>query len=221
MAHSSTGRNPWPLAIAVLVLAVAVARGGKDAAPVHAAPPEWKIGVVDLAAVFKEYHKSQDLERKLNAEREQLEKAIKTVRAKIDDIDKLMQPLDPNGETFRLHEEEKELEVARFQYLKRRRDEILKRRIEEYNLMLVDDIEQVVKQYGQEKKFSFILKSEGKAFEDNKLLLGLKAVLYYTHEIDVTKDIVEILNARFKAGGGVPPAPPPQRTEKDQPGKPK
>jgi len=219
--RDSTGRTPWLLAIVAIALAIAIVRTGGDPAPVAAAPTEWKIGVVDLAAVFKDYHKSQDLEKKLNAEKEQLEKDIKAVHAKITDLNKQMDPLDPYGQTFRLLEEERDREVATFQLLKRRREDTLKRRIEEYNLILVDDIEQVVKQYGQDKKFSFILKSEGKAFEENKLLLGLKAVLYYTHEIDVTKDIVDILNARFKAGGGQPPPAAPQRTEKDQPGKPK
>jgi Skp family chaperone for outer membrane proteins len=195
-----------PLLVAAAV-ALGCALGRSTGDPVHAAPKEWKIGVVDLARVFDGYLKSKELEKKLNEEKDVLEKELEAIRAKAREIAKEMDVLDATSQAFKDLEEQKAIEATKFELYKRRMEQVLKRRIEEYNVHLVEDIESVVKVYGQEKGYSFILKSEGKAFEDNKLLLGLKAVLYYTHEIDVTDDVIDRLNKEYKAGGAFAPRP--------------
>ena len=49
--------------------ALAQDRGAAQVAPPRVGP-EWKLGVVDLAQVFKQYKRSSDLEQKINDERD-------------------------------------------------------------------------------------------------------------------------------------------------------
>lgn len=159
-----------------------------------------RVGVVDLATVFKEYKRSAELEKKINQERDDLKKGLDEVRDKIKEIQKQMDLLDYESEAYKLREEEKAIELARFELMKRRLERTIKTRWEEYNLQLLEDIEKVVQDYGKENHFTLILKVDGEApAGDQKLLqAGLKNVLYFAKHVDVTEDVVRILNGNYR-----------------------
>lgn len=210
-----------PLAASVLALllaapagpALAQERAQPQAAPARA-PAGWKVGVVDLAAVFKQYRRSAELQKKIDEERERLQKDLDQQKTYISKLHMEMDALDRTSETYEIKEDEKDAAVARFDRTKRRLEERIKKRWEEYNLQLLEDIEQVVKAYGEEQSFSLILKVDPKATEETRFLAGLKAVMYFGKELDVTPAVVELLNRRYEEkqakGGAKPAAPAPE-----------
>jgi len=199
------------------------------------APAAVKIGVVDLALVFKQYVKSAELEKRINDERDRLRGDLDEQKKSITNLVKELDLLDPTSETYMLKEDEKDAAVARFDRTKKRLEETIKKRWEEYNSQLLDDIELVVRAYGEEQGFTLIFKVDGKSSEESRMLAGLKSVLYYAKELDITPAVVELLNRRYemvraagqggggarpaeKAGGGAPGATP--GASKVAPGKP-
>jgi len=163
-----------------------------------------KIGVVDLAKVFKSYKKSSELEKRINGERDKLKETIDKQRKHIRDINREMDLLDIESEAYRTKEEEKRIELARFELMKERLQRTIKRRWEQYNLNLLEDIESVVKDYGKKHGFTLIFKVEGEPIDERKLdklvQIGLKSVLYFSDRVDITEDVVTILNQRYKVG---------------------
>lgn len=183
-----------------------------------------KIGAVDLASVYKQYKRSADLEQMINEKKDLLNNQLKDLEKEIKEVWKALDLLDPQSEAYQQKEDEKDMLVAKFDRMKKRRDEVLKKTWENYNLQLLDDIEKVVKAYGEDNKFTLILKIDGKPTEEQRMLVGLKAVLYSAKELDITPAIVELLNRNYDKtrntsapGGGeqskpgvqpIPPTPP-------------
>lgn len=158
---------------------------------------ELKLGVVDLAQVFKAYDKSAMLEKRINAEREEFQDQLTAQKNVISDLTKELDLLDMVSQSYQLKEEEKAVALARFKLMKRRIDVTMKQRFEDYNLELLDDIEAVVQEYGKERAFTLILKVQTQPLDSQKLLVGLKNVLYFADELDITKDVIVLLNRRY------------------------
>ncbi|HVY62004.1 MAG TPA: OmpH family outer membrane protein [Planctomycetota bacterium] len=193
---------------ASILLAAVVALGAVSGGVARAqqAAPAPKLGVIDLAVAFKNYKKSAELEERINAEREQLRGDLEALKKEIAEKLKLMDALDPDSQSYIALEDEKDALVAKYDRKKKRLEETLKKHWEEYNAKLLDDIEKVVKAYGEDNRFTLILKVDGKVSEDQRLLAGLKAVLYSAKELDITGPIVDILNRNYemsRGGGGV------------------
>ena len=194
--------------VLVLALACLVPCGAASAQGVPPPAAAMKVGVVDLGLVFKQYKKSADLEERINLDRERLRGDLDQQKKAISELIKVMELLDPDSDTYRVKEDEKDAAVAKFDRTKKRLEETLKKTWERYNLELLDDIEKIVKAHGEEQHFTFILKVDGKQTEEQRMLVGLKAVLYSSRELDITPTIVEMLNRNYeisKVPGGSAP----------------
>lgn len=169
-----------------------------------AADSSYKIGVVDLATVFKSYTRSAELERRINAERDRLKDELDGQRKKIQEINRELDQMDVESEAYQLKEEEKRIELARFELMKERLQRTIKLRWEQYNLDLLEDIEKVVKDFGKQKGFTMIFKVEGEPIEEHKIeklaQISLKSVLYFSSEVNITDEVVVLLNQRFAVG---------------------
>ena len=112
--------------------------------------------------------------------------------------------MDVESETYQLKEEEKRIELARFELMKERLQRTIKLRWEQYNLDLLEDIEKVVKEFGKQKGFTMIFKVEGEPIEEHKIeklaQISLKSVLYFSSEVNITDEVVVLLNQRFAVG---------------------
>ncbi len=192
-------------ALAAGSAAVFLARAGAARAE---GPPPIKIGVFDLATVFKGYKKSKELEQRITDERDALKRELDDLGKQIMDITKELDMLDRATQAYELKEEELKVVAARRELKKDRFENRLRKRWEEYNLEILDDIEAAVRAFGEKNGFSLILKVEGKPLEDSRYLTGevllaakaSKSVLYAAPEIDISREIVEELNRRFDLG---------------------
>lgn len=137
-----------------------------------------KIGVVNLAKVFKEYEGTKasesDLGRISTTKQQEREKRVAEIRDMRDELALLNEGA---REERRQGIEERLRELAGFdesvrESLRDKRDEALGK--------ILDEIERVVAAYAKEKGF--------------ELILSDRAVLYGVEPMDITDDIIQILN---------------------------
>ncbi|MFC1706987.1 OmpH family outer membrane protein [Planctomycetota bacterium] len=203
----ATGSTVLRPAKAVLLIGAAVLLVGSLCVPKVAGQSrsddaqKMKLGVVDLGIVFKRYKKSAELEKRINEEKDELTAKLKEQKEITENIADEMDVLDPDSETYRLKAEKQAVEAARFEYMKRRLEYTIKRKWEDYNRRLLADIDAAVKAYGEDNGYTLILKMEGRELGEQKLIeIGLMSVLYYSKQIDITEDIVRVLNKRHSMG---------------------
>jgi Skp family chaperone for outer membrane proteins len=141
-----------------------------------------KIGYVGISKVFDEYKKTKDENKKLEdissekqQEREKMVSQIQKIREEM----KMMSDKGQNKQRQVL--EEKVLELQNFDRkarseLKMKRDEIMKE--------ILDQIQSTVQKYAKDKKYD--------------LIFYRNALLYHNENLDVTQDIINVLNSQYK-----------------------
>lgn len=144
-------------------------------------PAVHKIGVVNLNRVFKEYEATKLQESKLEkistekqAEREKIVTEIRNMR------DELALLNDANRDKQREAIDEKLKTLAQFDEQAR---DLLRGQREEAIQGLLKEIEGIVNAYAKQKGFDLILTD--------------RAVLYFAPGIDVTQDILILLNQQY------------------------
>ncbi len=140
------------------------------------------LGFIDLRKVMNEYEKVRDGEGQLqkeleekNKQKEKLTEEIKKLREKIDFLN------DEQKENKQQELAEKVKKLQEFNYqmrigLQQKRDEKLRN--------ISKDIKDVVQEYAQSRNYNIIF---------DKMLLH-----YGDSKIDVTDDVIKILNQRYK-----------------------
>ena len=155
-----------------------------------------KIGCVDLQRVIE----TSDIGKKLKGEiQQEIERAKQKLTEKDQELKKLREMLD--RQSFAMNEDVKQEKLKEFQTKARELDRLttdseddLKQRFAVKQQKLIQDVMDVVKQYGKEKGYSIILE---------------KSIVFYAIDsFDVTDEVVQIFNEKF-----APKAP----AEKQQP----
>jgi len=144
-----------------------------------------KIGVISVDRVFKEYKATQskeaELQKTAEAKRVEREKKVAEIRNMRDELALLN---DENREKQRKEIEQKLQMLAGFD--QQAKNELGGRREEAIGALL-KEIEQVVNSMAKEKGFDLI-------FTD-------RAVLYRAEALDLTDQVISILNERYGKGG--------------------
>ncbi len=142
---------------------------------------ELKVGYLNVLEVFDSYKKTADYDKQLEKLQDEKQKPLKDMA---DDLKKLKEKMDMvkdsekdplqkkmTGKAGEYQKKEKEA----FADLKKARDEKMKE--------IVDDSNVIVKKYAQDNKYDFIL---------NETM-----VVYGDEKANVTKTILELLNAQY------------------------
>ena len=143
---------------------------------------EMKLGYINLKKLLDDYDKVKDGEDVLlkqaeqkNAEREKLVKEIKSLREKVD----LLKDKQKEQKQQELEEKVKSLQDFTYQT----RTDLREDRDEKFR-EIMKEVKTVIEEYGSSRKYNIII--------DDTLLLYKEAGL------DVTDDVVKILNQRYK-----------------------
>jgi len=161
-----------------------------------------KIGCVDLQRVIE----TSDIGKKLKVEiQQEIEKAKQKLTEKDQELKKLREMLD--RQSFAMNEDVKQEKLKEFQTKARELERLttdseddLKQRFTVKQQRLIQDVMDVVKQYGKEKGYSIILEK------------GL-TVIYAIDSFDVTDEVVQVFNEKFAPKA---PAEKPQPKEKEK-----
>lgn len=191
-------RHFWIMATAALLAAAASAQ---ERVP---EVDRLRVGVVDIAKVFDGYAKRTDREKELRAEEERLEKEYNDRKEKLRQIRNELDLLREGSLTYMLKKEEQTAAASALNYFDQIRREILKSRFETYMLEILTEIEQVVQEIGKKGGYHFIIKVDNPANtkKESTTPLELRAVLYYSNEIDISNQVLDILNDKYRKSGG-------------------
>ncbi len=143
---------------------------------------ELKIGCVNFLQVFNEYKKTKDYDDALNKKTDEKEKQLKDKGAELEKMQSRLSVLkekEKEKEQLKFDQAEKEFQQLRRQSLldlRKERDEKMKE--------IIDDIEKTIKDYAQKNNFDLILRGD--------------TVLYGNKNIDITNDILKLVNASVK-----------------------
>ncbi len=145
-----------------------------------------KVGYVDIGAVIDRYAKTEELEKALEKEQQTKQKEIAKL-AKV--IEKLERELKTKAPGLKEKERKRRAEIIEgkkegWRRLFREYDLEIKSKVYEQQRGLIKEIQEAVHSYGKEKGYTFILDSR-------QVIYGLKG-------LDVTKEIVKLLNKKEK-----------------------
>ncbi|MCM8786882.1 MAG: OmpH family outer membrane protein [Candidatus Omnitrophica bacterium] len=143
---------------------------------------ELKIGYVDFFKVYNEYEKTKEYEKIIDEKKENKEQELKT---KAKELEKLQNKISMLNEK----EQEKEKEDFRkkltdFEKMRRSSYIDLKKERDEMMKEIITDIESVIRNYAKKNNFDFVL-------NENIVLFGDPSV-------DITKDILKIVNEEYR-----------------------
>jgi len=145
-----------------------------------------KIGYVDIAEVFDQYEATDIATEEL---KEDIEEKAKDIEKRKEDINILSQKLETQGTV--INEEEKtkvkkdvEGKLKELKNITERSNRELRQREKKLIRDILKDIEAVIKIYGKDNGYD--------------LILDKRQVLYGPEGMDVTGEIVKIINQRLK-----------------------
>jgi Skp family chaperone for outer membrane proteins len=169
-----------------------------------------KIGVVDVGVLFKEYARKDDLEQSINEERERMKENVK---AEAERLKKMRDALDAQGlrrDSIAWLEQADRIRVEqhRLEYTEKRLQLELKKRVEEFTLQILGELEQTIAAYGKRYGFSLVLKidkaSQGEdaaegslaeQFQERIFRAQISDVLFHKDEINITQGVLDMLNS--------------------------
>jgi Skp family chaperone for outer membrane proteins len=164
---------------------------------------EVKVGVVDLQGVTMKFDKWLRLAKKLEdeskASSDKMEK-MEAEGAALQESLKQYEPGSPKHTETQIEISKRQIELKTFFENEQKR---LKEMAEKLGGELVDNIEEVVKEYGRQNSFTLIIKKEetqpqGRNWDELRSYVVRKTVMFYDPNIDITGEIIKILNERFK-----------------------
>ncbi|MDD4955527.1 MAG: OmpH family outer membrane protein [Candidatus Omnitrophica bacterium] len=141
-----------------------------------------KIGYLNFLEVFNEYNKTKDYDEVLNKKAEAKEKELKV---KESEIEKMQSKLNVLKDKEKAKEEKNFQKVAQdFIQLKRQSLIDLKKEKDEKMKEIIEDIDKAIKDYAKKNNFDLVVHGS--------------AVLYGDNAMDITKDILKIVNSTAK-----------------------
>ena len=188
------------LAIALMMVSCNNASSKMDEQPVAAATGEgMKIAYVEVDSLMTQYTFAKDytvtLEKKSNNARNTLQQKGNALQAAVNNF---QQKLNNNGFQSREQAEGVQAAIQRqqadLQQLQARLENELASETAKFNEALRDSLQNFLKDYNKDKKFDLILSKAG----DN-ILLGAS-------RLDITQDVINGLNKRYKPGKKAEPA---------------
>ena len=151
---------------------------------------DFKTAYVDTSNLLEEYTEAKDIEAKYKSKGEemgkQLEAEVARFRSEASSFQKNAQTYGPQWAQQKgaeLQKKEQELSYAQQAILRQLQEESGKEMDS-----LVKDVKKFIKDYGKEKGYNYIYGTGDAA-----------SVLYAKEEYDITKEIIKLLNDKYKA----------------------
>lgn len=190
------------VALACCIGLTAPAMGqNQPAATAPAAATPVKIGLVDMARVFKEYNKFEDMRASLKAEMEIALAEAKKIAAEAEKVKEELKLLKPGSAEFIKRETDlaqlssdfdTKRKVANAQY-QRKEAEI-------FQDIYIDSVG-VIKLYAEHFKFSMVMRFNSAELDKtnpSSLANGLnKLVIYHRPQDDITDAVIDYLNRKY------------------------
>lgn len=171
------------------------------------APAEMKVGIVDMNRIFTEYNKTKRaqadylvVEKATNAELEKRMAELKEEVNKVNQLDALLEKTALNGEALIAKKRERDEEVAKAKKMDEELTEFRstkqKKFQDEFLAMrkgIIDEMMKVIDEQTKIRGFDLVLDKSGLSAG------GVPVVLYARSDLDISNDIIGILNKKDMA----------------------
>lgn len=179
---------------------------GGTAAPAAAKLPH-QVGLIDMAYVFKNYKKFDELRADLKSEIEDGEAKMKAMVEEIQQIQQTMKTFAEGSDKFTAAEKQlagKSAEAEAFRRSMQR--DFLKRESQIYHTVYLE-VSDAVRRYAEHFQYTLVIRftrEDLNTENPQELIQGMnRQVVYHRGEDDITLSVVEFLNRAYdKASGG-------------------
>lgn len=190
---------------------------GAAAAPAATNAPH-KVALIDMAYVFKNYEKFNNLREDLKAEVAQGEESAKKMAEALKNLQAQMKTFQESSPEYTRAEQQLAKQSAEFEAFRRaaQRD-FLKKESQIYHTVYMDTADMVAK-YANHFNYTLVMRFNREELDtDNaqKLIEGMnRQVVFHRPEDDITDPVTDALNRQFKqqASGATKPATAAPRT---------
>jgi Skp family chaperone for outer membrane proteins len=194
-------------AIALLAGVLSVTRDawsepGSDAAKESQTDKPHKVGLIDMAFVFKKYRKFEMLREELKAKINKSEDEAKAMQAEMGDLQKKMKEFTEGTPEFTKIEKDLVQRMAGFEGFKRQMSrEFLKEESQIY-LQIYNEVSSAVEYYSKKNDYTLVMrfnKDELESENPQQMLQNMnRQVVYHREEDDITQKILDLLNKRLE-----------------------
>ncbi|MBS0204677.1 MAG: OmpH family outer membrane protein [Planctomycetes bacterium] len=185
--------------------------GARTAAPAQANLPH-KVGLIDMAHVFKNYTKFTMMREELKAEIQVSEEKAKAMQAELADMQNALKKVMEGSKEYSKIEQEIVKKAAEFEGFRRTASrEFLKKESQIY-LQVYTETSKAVEKYADHFKYTLIIRFNREELDTENpqtLLQGMnRQVVYHHDEDDITVPVLDFLNDRYAKSGAAPAAAP-------------
>lgn len=183
----------------------------REAAGAPAANIPHKVGLIDMAYVFKNYQKFESLREELKVEIAESEDKAKQMQKEIADGQQQMKTFTEGSPEYTKVEKQLVQKAADFENFRRQMSRTFLKKESQIYLQVYNEVSNMVERYATRFEYTLIMRFNREDLDtDNPqaLLQGMnRQVVYYRADDDITKPIMDSLNRKFKseaAGGAAP-----------------
>ena len=165
---------------------------------------ELKIGVVDINKIFDKYEKRKDLDQQLKDMEVEYKDEIESKKKAMIDLSEETQLLDLGSEKRNKNMETLERKNVELEGYAKLAEKQLTKRYKNAFEKIYEEITKEVDAFGKENNYSLIIKKEKPDLQSNQISdlqfkIGIRTVLYNSNRIEVTANITDRLNTRYKS----------------------
>ena len=184
-----------------------------------------KVGLIDMAFVFKNYKKFESLREDLKVEIASSEEQAKEMQKEIVEYQQKLKELKEGGAEYTKLEQQAVKKAADFENFRRQMSrEFLKKESQIY-LQVYNEVSKMVERYATHFNYTLIIRFNREDLDTENpqaLLQGMnRQVVYYRQNEDITTPVLESLNKKFAPanpeGGSAPSKPERSATGKTTP----
>ena len=175
---------------------------GSEAAGAPAANIPHKVGLIDMAFVFKSYLKFESLREELKVEIAESEDKAKQMQKDIADGQQQLKQFTEGAPEYTKVEKQLVQKAADFENFRRQMSRTFLKKESQIYLQVYNEVSIMVEKYAKHYDYTLIMRFNREDLEtDNPqaLLQGMnRQVVYYRNDDDITKPILDSLNRNFK-----------------------
>ncbi len=191
-------------------------RAGAAPAAAQSSLPH-KVGLIDMAHVFKHYKKFEALREDLKLEISASEEKAKAMQAELAELQTKMKAMMEGSPAYTKTEQEIVRKAADFESFRRTASRDFLKKESQIYLQVYNETSEAVKKYADFYKYTLVIRFNREELDTENpqtLLQGMnRQVVYHHAEDDITVSVLDYLNKRYTPSGAPAAAPGKQATK--------
>lgn len=181
-----------------------------SAAPAPSADTPHKVGLIDMARVFKEYKKFENLREDLKSEIAQSDEQAKAMATELQKLQEEMKTFEQGKPEYNSLEKQLAEKASKFEaFRKVAQRDFLRKESQIYKTVYLEVVD-VVKKYSEIYHYTLILRFNSEKIEGSdpqKLIQGLnRQVIFHRPDDNITDSVITYLNRNYPGAQAAQPA---------------